>query len=317
MIFHRKGIVLEKFQIVGVGYNCVDVICMVEDFPVEDSSTHITKIVRHGGGASATAVVAASRLGSRCAFIGNLGYDSMSDNIISMMEEEGVCADHMVRRKDCWGLESFIMVNPENGSRTKFPQRDYNPAITWDEGLREVIRNSQVVHLDGTHYENALNAARIAKEYGVTVSLDGCSMQKDNGKNRALATLADILIMNSKYPLRVSGERDYDRALLQMATWGDKKVIGCTLGDKGSRFVMDGEVVSFPAYPAPVVVDTTGCGDVFHGSFLNAYVSGMDTAGCIRYASVVASLKCGTPGGRAGIPDRDTVVEALNNYTWV
>jgi sugar/nucleoside kinase (ribokinase family) len=43
----------------------------------------------------------------------------------------------------------------------------------------------------------------------------------------------------------------------------------------------------------------------------------MDTAECIRYASVVASLKCAVPGGRAGIPDRDTVIEAVNNYTWV
>ena len=308
---------MRRFQICGVGYNCVDVICMVEDFPVEDSSTHITKIVRHGGGASATALVAASRLGSDCVFIGNLGFDSMSDNIIAMMREEGVCTDHMVRRKDCWGLESFIMVNPENGSRTKFPQRDYNPAITWDGSLREVIRNSQVVHLDGTHYENALNAARIAKEYGVTVSLDGCSMQKDNDRNRALATLADILIMNSKYPLRVSGKSDYDGALLEMASWGDKKVTGCTLGDRGSRFVIGGKVVAFPAYKAPQVVDTTGCGDVFHGSFLNAYVSGMDTDGCIRFASVAASLKCARPGGRAGIPDRDTVLDAVNNYTWV
>ena len=56
------------FKIVGVGYSCVDRICMVEDFPVEDSSTHIIAKVTQGGGAVATALVAVSRLGVKSAF---------------------------------------------------------------------------------------------------------------------------------------------------------------------------------------------------------------------------------------------------------
>lgn len=302
---------MKRFQIVGVGYCCVDVICMVEDFPVENSSTHITSRQTQGGGAVATALVAASRLGSRCAFIGNIGNDIISDEDVRLLEADGVCTDYMVRRPDCWGLESFVMVNPETGTRTKFPQRDYNPPITWDDNLRQVIKDATVLHLDGTHYENALSAARIAKECGVLVSLDGCSMQKDNEKNRALATLADILIMNSKYPLRVSGLSNYNECLLEMSRWGSKKVIGCTLGEEGSKFLIDGKIVDFPAYKAPKVVDTTGCGDVFHGSFLSAYVSGMDIGTCIRFASATACIKCAVPGGRAGIPDRRTVLDMI------
>ena len=302
---------MKKIQIVGVGYCCVDVICMVEDFPVENSSTHITSRQTQGGGAVATALVAASRLGADCAFIGNIGNDIESDEDVRLLRQDGVCTDYMVRRSDCWGLESFVMVNPETGSRTKFPQRDYNPPITWTDDLKEVIRNADVLHLDGTHYENALSAARIAKEYGVTISLDGCSMQKDNVRNRALAKMADILIMNSKYPLRVSGLGDYNYALLEMAEWGTKKVIGCTLGEEGSKFVIDGRVVDFPAFKAPKVVDTTGCGDVFHGAFLSAYVSGMDIRTCVRFASAAASIKCAFPGGRAGIPDRNTVLNII------
>lgn len=303
--------VLERFQIVGVGYSCVDSVCMIEDYPVEDSSTHVTKRILQGGGAVATALVAASRLGSSCAFIGNLGNDSVSDEIIRLFESDGVCTNYMIRRDDCQGLESIIMVNPENGSRTKFPQRDFSPAVQWNQQLKDVIKNSMVLHLDGTHYENALNAAKIAKEYGVLVSLDGCSMQKENEKNRALATLADILIMNSKYPLRVSGKSNYNEALLEMSCWGTKKVIGCTLGEKGSKFVIDGKVVDFPSFKAKKVLDTTGCGDVFHGSFLSAFTSGMDLKECIRFASATACIKCAFPGGRAGIPDRKTVLEMI------
>lgn len=302
---------MERFQVVGVGYSCVDMICMVEDFPVEDSSTHITSRVVQGGGAVATALVAASRLGTKCAFIGNIGNDIMSDETIRMFQSDGVCTDYMVRRDDCYGLESIVMVNPANGSRTKFPQRDYNPPISWDDRLSDVVGGCCILHLDGTHYENAINAARIAKEHGVLVSLDGCSMQKDNEKNKILATMADILIMNSKYPLKVSGKATYDEALLEMSTWGSKKVVGCTLGDNGSKFVVDGKVVDFPGFESKVVVDTTGCGDVFHGAFLNAYVSGMTLEKCIRFASAAACCKCAASGGRAGIPSREIVLEMI------
>ena len=299
---------MERFQIVGVGYSCVDCICMVEDFPLEDGSTHVTSRETQGGGAVATALVAASRLGSKCAFIGNLGNDVLADEIIKLFKNDNVFTGYLYKRQDCSTMESTIMVNPANGSRTKFPQRDYNPPIEWTSELKEVIRSSQILHLDGTHYENAVNAAKLAKEYGVLVSLDGCSMQKDNEKNRALAAMADILIMNSRYPLRVSGLDNYDDALLEMSGWGDKKVIGCTLGEKGSKFVIDGKVVDFPSFRPHKMVDTTGCGDVFHGAFLNAYVSGMTLDRCVRFASATASCKCAVPGGRAGIPDRKTVL---------
>ena len=298
------------FQIVGVGYSCVDKICTVEDFPVEDSSTHIISKVTQGGGAVATALVAISRLGVNCAFIGNIGNDKISDEVIQLFEADGVSTEYMIKREDCHGLESYVMVNPANGSRTKFPERDYNPPIAWDSRLENTIRKARILHLDGTHYENALNAAKIAKSHGVLVSLDGCSMQKDNEKNCALASMADILIMNSKYPLRVSGKDSYEEALFEMSTWGPR-IVGCTLGEDGSRFVIDGKVRSFPSHKAQKVVDTTGCGDVFHGAFLTSYLSGMDLEHCIRFASITVSIKCNMPGGRAGIPNKEQVLNLM------
>ena len=111
--------------------------------------------------------------------------------------------------------------------------------------------------------------------------------------------------------MRVSGRSSYNEALLEMSSWGRKLVVGCTLGEDGSKFVIDGEVRDFPAFRASSVVDTTGCGDVFHGAFLSAYVSGMDIGSCIRFASAAACCKCAVPGGRAGIPDRETVLEMI------
>ena len=62
----------------------------------------------------------------------------------------------------------------------------------------------------------------------------------------------------------------------------------------------------FPAYPVPVV-DTTGCGDVFHGAYAWALAREADLSERVRYASAAAALKAMHAGGQAGIPDRVTV----------
>jgi len=58
------------------------------------------------------------------------------------------------------------------------------------------------------------------------------------------------------------------------------------------------------------VVDTTGCGDVFHGAYAGALAKGRPLAEAVRIATVAAGLKAQQPGGREGIPDW-AAVEAM------
>jgi len=302
------------FQVVGVGHSCLDHICAIEEYPAEDGSTHITSISLQGGGAVATALVAVSRLGVSAGFVGIAGNDMISDEIVHLFAIDHVSTDFLVRRKEAVGLESFVMVNPHTGTRTKFPQRDCSQDILWNEGVCDAIRHAQVLHLDGTQYSNAVHAAQIAKKAGVTVSLDGCSMQQDNDKNKQLASMADILIMNKKYPLRVSGKDTYEDALLEIATWGPKTII-CTLGERGCLAVVENKVKGFPAFTVPAI-DTTGAGDVFHGAFLTGMLDGLSLEEDIRFASAVSAIKCMHAGGRSGIPTKAEALRFMNERLW-
>lgn len=299
------------YDIVGVGHNCIDRLCIVEDYPKEDSSTHISKIEIQGGGAVATAMVCASRLGKSTTIIGPIGKDAVSTEIIELLKSDGVDCSNLNTIDSIYGLQSFVMINPNNGSRTKFPQRDTLPNIEWNSRNIEVIKNSRILHLDGTNYDNAITAAQIAHKNGVIVSLDGCSMKDDNDKNIKLARMADILIMNAKYPLRVTGLSDYDDALMEIANWGPKIVI-CTLGEKGCKAVINNKVENFPAFKIKAI-DTTGAGDVFHGAFLSAYIDEFNLKECIRFASATAALKCTRIGGRNGIPTKMDVIDFINS----
>ena len=293
--------------VVGIGHCCRDTICTVEAYPPEDGSTHILSMDdSQGGGAVATALVAMARLGMRTEVIANLGTDATGDAIAAEFATEGVGMRGITRIAGGRSSVSYVMVNPEKGTRTKFPYRDDLPPIVFDEEKRSLIRGATALHLDGTHYENALNPARIAKEAGVPVSLDGCSMQQDNAKNLALAAMADILIMNARYPLRVSGQPGIEEALRAMAALGGAKVVITTHGGEGCWVLINGCLRRFPAFPVKTV-DTTGAGDVFHGAFLTAWLEGRGIEESIRFASAVSALKCTRYGGRAGIPGREAV----------
>jgi sugar/nucleoside kinase (ribokinase family) len=69
-----------------------------------------------------------------------------------------------------------------------------------------------------------------------------------------------------------------------------------SLGRAGSR-----PLVEQPAFRVDAV-DTTGCGDVYHGAFAVGLARGLDLAGCMRLASGAAALKCRALGGRAALP---------------
>ena len=62
------------------------------------------------------------------------------------------------------------------------------------------------------------------------------------------------------------------------------------------------------------VVDTTGCGDVFHGAFAFGLARGWDVARNARFASATAALKCRALGGRTGIPTYGEVVAFLQAH---
>jgi len=62
------------------------------------------------------------------------------------------------------------------------------------------------------------------------------------------------------------------------------------------------------------VVDTTGAGDTYHGAFAFAAAQGRPWDACMRFATVVAALKCTRLGGRTGIPDLRTAERHLKDF---
>ena len=298
-------------DIAAVGYCCQDIRCTITGYPPEDGEAFILDADRsQGGGAAATAAVTAAKLGCGAAMIANTGDDGTGGQICRELAGYGIDVSCLRRLPGEKGLFSLLLVDAKTGIRTKFPYRDRLPAIDFDGRARAMIKNARVLHIDGTRYDNALRAAEIARENGVPVSMDACVPLPEPRMNQRLLELADIVICDQAYPAAVTGESDPERALRVIAGWGRHRVLMSTAGADGSYLLTESGLYHFPAMPVQAV-DTTGCGDVFHGAFLCAWLSDQKTEECIRFASAAAALKARKPGGRMGIPDAAAVQAAL------
>ncbi len=301
-----------KPEIVGIGHVCKDTICLIDGYPQEDTSRHIEDYLVQPGGSASQAIAAVARLGGRAGFLGYIGDDDIGDYLHRDFNSENIDTSLLLKIPGGQSSFSLVLSNTRNASRTLFSYHDRLPPFEFTPEAIAYIGGVKYIHLDGTMYGNALKAAEIARELGVQVSLDGCSMQRDNAKNLTLVGLADILIMNETYPCRLMETEEREEALLRIARLGPKLVVS-TSGSRGGFVVVDGKVERFPAFNIKPV-DTTGAGDAFHGAFLYGCLIGFELWTNLRFASAVAAINCLTLGGRQGLPDQATVDRFISQH---
>ncbi|MBN2578726.1 MAG: hypothetical protein JXB10_07010 [Pirellulales bacterium] len=302
----HSGDSLQTIDVLGLGYAAVDELIYVDAYPVADTKSQVRRRERQCGGLTATALAAAARLGCRCAYAGTLGEEEDSRFVIEQFRKDNIDLSFLRRRADAHPVRSCIIVDSLRHTRTIFcdtigvvgPERDWPPEAT--------ILAARVLLVDDCGIPGMIRAAQIARNAGIPVVADF-----DNA-NQALfpelLALIDHLILSWKFASDKTGIKD--PAAAAEALWtSERRAVVVTCGQKGCWYVADGEPGISRHQPALTVnaVDTTGCGDVFHGAYAAAVIHERDIADAVRFATVAAGLKALNRGGQAGIPTRDEV----------
>jgi len=280
------------------------------EYPPADAKTELSETLIQGGGPVATALVTLARLGVDTAFLSRVGDDDFGVRTRSELLAEGV---------DCRGLLTdparssqfaFIAVEEGSGRRNIFWSRGSARPLTPTEVDPALIRSCRVLHLDGLQLEASLAAAGIAREAGVTTVLDGGTFREGTAE---LLPLVDHLVVSEKFALQVGGGKEPRLALEALLGFGARAVT-VTVGEKGCHTLSRaGEAFHQTALPV-TVVDTTGCGDVFHGGYIYGLLQGWELRRTVRFAAACAALKARALGGRTAIPRLKEVEKLLIRY---
>ena len=289
------------WDILGLGSVTVDDFYVVPYFPIPDTKLEILSTERQGGGLTATALVAATRLGATCAYGGVLGHDDISKWVEADLAREGIDVSRMARRDNAQPIHSHVIVEQQNHTRTILYTLKGQVGAD-DELPSEVdIRASKILFIDDFGVTGNFRAATIARAAGVPVVADFEHMQ-----SVPLLGLVDHLIVSIRYASAVT-RINQPEAAAQSLWKPQSKLVAVTCGEAGCYYTTDGQTVAYqPAFKVEAV-DTTGCGDVFHGAYAAALVWGWSAGNCIRFAAASAALKATQAGGRRGIPNRAQV----------
>ena len=293
----------------ALGHCCVDYLCQVDRIPVDlkiEAQSHLTQ----GGGPSATAAAAASRLGMSAAFIGSAGDDPSGQIIRQEFSKDSVDISGLAIRPNCTSTTAFCWVDSA-GRRSIVWYRGSGPELSADEVPESLVSNASILHLDGHQLSAANHAVQIARRAGVLTAIDAGTLRPGVYE---LCQLCDIVIVSEKFAVSLSGRNEPEAALRKL-TELDAAIVGITLGPRGSICFdrPSGKIVRCPAFPVDPVVDTTGAGDVYHAAFELFYHETRDTPACMRFAAAAAGLKCRKPGGRTGIPSRSEAESVMNS----
>jgi sugar/nucleoside kinase (ribokinase family) len=287
-------------DVVGLGLNAMDTICVVPGLPRFNTKTHIREVRIEPGGQVATALATCTRLGLRARYIGSVGKDDWGKAQIASLQTENL--ELHVREVDgATSQVAIILIEEGVGERTILWRRDPKLQYPVEDLRRELIVGARLLHLDGCDSAASLQAAKWAREAGIPVVIDIDEVYNDS--THELLRLVDYLIASS----------DFAEDPRELAERYGCPVVGITRGAEGATFVdRDRRVLHVPGFKVNVA-DTTGAGDVFHGGFIYGLLQGWALEENVRFANAVAAMKCTQIGARRGIPRLEEVRIFLRN----
>ena len=290
--------------LVFVGTATHDTIALVDRYPDADERVLVDDLVVAGGGPSATAAVAAARLGRQVAFVGAVGDDSVGDAIVAGLRAEGVDTSGVVRR--CGGRSSTSVVVVTRGQASRAILHRPADSIVISETGWSLIERAEWLHVDQAGWplvdgwwRSRPDRPRLSVDAGnpiVGVSLDGVDLY--------VPTIAALRRRYGDHP---------STDLLAAAIDEGARVVVATDGANGVDVIGTEEPTLHVAAFDGDVHSTLGAGDVFHGALLAAIDRGLCRRDAVEYANAVAFLSCRGLDGRSAIPDHPSTMSFLRH----
>jgi sugar/nucleoside kinase (ribokinase family) len=242
--------------------------------------------------------------------IDSIGDDWAGRLVLQEFQREGVGTDTVEIQRGHTTSVSNILVSAEDGARAILFLPASVPELILSESQKDAIRSAKIIHLNGRHWNACLEAIDLAKQHNVRISFDG-GANRFKPEMKALLPFTDICIVAQEFAEQYAGEAELSKSA-ELILEGGPEIAAVTNGREGSWIcTKDGLSFHQPAFLFPKTVDTTGCGDSYHGAFLAGLLKGFTVEKAAILASAVAGMNTQSLGGRAGIPDFGGVMKYL------
>lgn len=306
-------------MILTIGLSCLDQFFFIKQMPKENHKEYAYDFIQSGGGPCGNASFLLGKWNEEVYHISTLKNDLAGQNIIKELENVNVnCQYCLVNEKQITPLSS-ILINSQNASRTIITHKnllikelteDYRKELDIfiskiNQEEKEVIIlidghefeigeyvipkiNNKIVVMDAGNYKESL--IKLAKHVNYLVSSETFAKQLIE-KNQEIHS--EEYLTEENYLLAL-------KEIKKISHKNNTPVI--TLGDRGVIYLDKNKVKHIPSYNC-FPVDTTGAGDIFHGTFVYGLSYKWDLEKIIKFSSLTAAMSIEKKGVREAIPE--------------
>ena len=250
------------------------------------------------GGKGANQAVMAALCGAKVHFIGSVGRDLFGDSIAENFQKLGIDSDGIQRSNTPTGV-AHIWVNGEGENRIiVIPGSNHEIEIPKAIASLNDIENLSVVVAQCEIRQNVTLAVfTAAKARGAITILNPAPFEALSDE---LLAMCDWLIPNETEFKSLTDVTPYEDENLTGFRSGKNSIV--TLGAQGAVVISaDGSISRIPA-PKVSVVDTTGAGDAFVGSFAYGLAHAMTPVTALKLGIRVASMSVSKKGAQSSYP---------------
>jgi sugar/nucleoside kinase (ribokinase family) len=292
-----------QFDVVGVGCASIDDLLYVDASPTDDKG-RIQTSERQPGGNIATALVAAAHLGAKVAFVGRLSDREEGAAVRADLAAHGVDLRFALPDSQARPIRATIIVYKQGERFIAFDDMTTIGLLPGDDVTP--LLQARTVLLD--RYALAPILAALGPERSQVAIVADVEAEVDS----ASLNYVQHLVLPMAFARRLTGEAE--PSAIVGALWNDQRdTVVVTHGGAGVWFrdATHADCQHQPSFKVPVV-DTTGCGDVFHGAYAVGLARGFDTLERVRFAAAAGAICATGRGGRGRLPTDRDVVELIS-----
>ena len=287
---------MKKRKIGVVGSINADLVFKTDILPKVGETVNGKEFAIMHGGKGANEAVACSRLGASTMILSCVGDDIFSKNEIANLQQEGVHITAVKQIKNTQGGIAGITVCNGNNQIVVIPGANAKLDTDYIKKYSSRIKECSIV---GAQFEVPIDSlilvGKICKENNIKFVLNPSPIKK---YPMELFNNASYVIVNEIELQEVEGYNP-KKPMDVLKKYPNKLIV--TQGSKGVDYYNGKDIINIPAISVDVI-DTTGAGDTFLGSFMVGINNDMSIHDSILLANICAGLKTTKLGAQTGMP---------------
>lgn len=255
----------------------------------------------YSGGKGANQALAAARMGTKTALIACTGDDGASVRMQNHLKRNGVMVSG-VSESENFLTGTASIITSEDGKNQIVVAPGANADAKHDQIPDEILKTGNIVLLQ-MELPTAENEKLISRahERGVKVILNlapAIKIHESSLKKVDYLLVNQIEARQIADSLGINAEKTPETLARALSKAGDLHCI-VTMGDQGSTAAMaNGNIIRVKAMQLEKVIDTTGAGDAYCGTFAACIHNGETMETAMKYASIAGTLACRAYGAQ-------------------